>query len=133
MWIEKTYCVYIMTNRPRGVLYTGITSDLPGRVHQHREGVLEGFTKKYNCRRLVWFETHSDVGQAILREKRIKHWRRIWKIDLVEKLNPQWFDLWSSINGRVEGPALIEPLCPPEVPDKLPALRPGSFRDDTGF
>jgi len=102
MWIEKAYSVYIMTNRPRGVLYTGITSDLPGRVHTHRQGLLEGFTKKYNCRRLVWFETHPDVDHAITREKRIKHWRRIWKIDLVEALNPQWVDLWSQVNGSVE-------------------------------
>jgi len=100
--IEKTYAVYIMTNRPRGVLYTGITSDLPGRVQQHRMGVREGFTKKYNCKRLVWFETYSDVELAIRHEKRVKRWRRIWKIETIEKKNPQWFDLWSSVNGSVE-------------------------------
>jgi len=129
VWIEKAYSVYIMTNRPRGVLYTGMTSVLPGRVLKHREGVFDGFTRKYNCRRLVWFETWREVSQAILREKRIKHWRRIWKIDLVEKLNPQWLDLWSSINGSVEPTSTG--LGDLEVPDKPPALRPGSFRDDT--
>ncbi len=127
MWNEKTCSVYIMTNRPRGVLYTGITSNLAGRVLQHRLGVLEGFTKKYNCKRLVWFETYGDVELAIQREKRVKRWRRVWKIDLVERMNPQWFDLWSSINGSVDQPALG---WMPEVPDEPPALRPGIFRDD---
>lgn len=107
MWEEKSYAVYIMTNWRRGVLYTGVTSDLAGRVSQHRDGLLEGFTRRYNCKRLVWFEVHSDIGEAIFREKKIKRWRRQWKIDLIEQANPNWLDRWEQVNGSVAGPRLV--------------------------
>jgi putative endonuclease len=107
MWEEKAYAVYIMSNWTRGVLYVGVTSDLCGRVFQHREGLLDGFTRKYNCKRLVWFEIHSDIGEAIYREKKIKRWRRQWKIDLIERDNRTWLDLWDRVNGSVEGPRLV--------------------------
>ncbi|MGD9739442.1 MAG: GIY-YIG nuclease family protein [Bauldia sp.] len=86
--------VYIMTNRPLGVLYVGVTSDLIRRVHQHREGQLAGFTKTYGAKLLVYYEGFGDITLAIQREKNIKHWSRRWKIDLVEGMNPTWRDLW---------------------------------------
>lgn len=104
---ERTYAVYIMTNWRDGVLYVGVTSNLAGRVLQHRDGVYEGFTKRYGLDRLVWFEFHDDVGEAIWREKKIKKWRREWKIDLIETKNPHWLDLWDRVNGSVSGPRLV--------------------------
>lgn len=94
----KQFAVYILTNRPKGVLYTGVTSDLVSRIWQHREGVVEGFTTRYDVKKLVWFERHQDAEAAILREKRIKRWRRDWKLDLVETSNPGWTDLWYEIS-----------------------------------
>ncbi len=87
------YAVYIVTNRPRGVLYTGVTGRLAQRAWQHREGAVPGFTRTYNLKRLVWFEPHEDMIEAITREKRIKRWRRAWKFELIERDNPQWRDL----------------------------------------
>lgn len=89
--------VYIMTNRKNGVLYTGCSSNLPGRVWQHRTGAIEGFTKRYRCTRLVWFEFHDDVQEARRRELQIKEWQRKWKIELIEALNPEWNDLFDQI------------------------------------
>ena len=89
--------VYIMTNKHRGTLYVGVTSDLPARVWQHREGLVEGFTKRYGLNRLVFFEQHAEIEQAIVREKQVKRWRRNWKLDLIEKQNPDWRDLWPDI------------------------------------
>jgi putative endonuclease len=89
--------VYIMTNRPRGTLYIGVTSDLPRRVWQHRSHALPGFTNRYNLERLVWFETHPAPRPAIQREKSLKRWRRAWKLALVERNNPGWLDLWDSV------------------------------------
>jgi putative endonuclease len=86
-------CVYIVASRRNGTLYTGVTSDLPRRVHQHRSGETGGFTEKYGVKMLVWFEQHSTMEQAILREKRIKKWNRQWKLELIEALNPGWRDL----------------------------------------
>ncbi len=89
------YFVYMMTNRVRGVLYTGVTNDMARRVVQHRTGKGTAFTARYNLHRLVWFELHQDISEAILREKRIKRWRREWKFVVVEELNPAWADLAS--------------------------------------
>jgi putative endonuclease len=86
-------CVYILARASRSTLYTGVTSHLPGRVWQHREGVVRGFTQSYGIKRLVWFEAHETMDQAILREKRIKRWPRAWKYDLVHSVNPTWRDL----------------------------------------
>ncbi len=91
--------VYIMTNRKCGTLYTGVTSDLIQRCHQHREGLVDGFTKRYGLKQLVWYEAHEDMMVAIQREKNIKHWSRQWKIELIEKLNPHWDDLYEAICG----------------------------------
>jgi putative endonuclease len=89
--------VYIMTNRQNGVLYIGVTSDLPRRASEHREGVVEGFTRRYRLKRLVYAEHHSDIRDAIQREKNIKHWPRAWKIQLIESQNPHWTDLYDSL------------------------------------
>ena len=86
-------CVYILANRYRGTLYTGVTSDLLARMHQHRTGSFEGFTARYGIKRLVWFETHEDMEIAIRREKTVKRWPRQWKYNVVEENNPDWRDL----------------------------------------
>lgn len=85
--------VYILASKRNGTLYTGVTSDLLGRVHRHRSGQLSGFTRKYAVKMLVWFEQHATMEQAILREKRIKKWNRRWKLELIEASNPDWRDL----------------------------------------
>ena len=85
--------VYIMASGFHGTIYTGVTSDLPGRVWQHREGTFGGFTARYGCRRLVWFETGGSMEGAISREKQIKNWTRAWKVALIEAGNPTWRDL----------------------------------------
>ena len=95
----KTYFVYIVTNRKHGTVYTGVTSDIVGRTYEHREGVLPGFTRTHGCKRLVWFEMHEDVYEAIAAEKRIKKWQRAWKDRLIEEANPDWRDLWWDIIG----------------------------------
>lgn len=86
--------VYIMTNRRLGTLYTGVTSDLLARVFAHREGLIEGFTRRYGCKRLVWFEAHDDLQEARTRELQMKEWRRAWTIELIERTNPDWEDLF---------------------------------------
>ena len=86
-----------MTNRRGGVLYVGVTSDPPKRVWQHREGVVDGFTRRYRMKRLVYAEHHVDIRSAIQREKNIKHWPRAWKIQLIESQNPEWTDLYGSL------------------------------------
>ena len=86
-------CVYILARASHSTLYTGVTSDLLGRLWQHREGVAEGFTKDYGIKRLVWLEAHETMQSAILREKRIKRWPREWKYDLIHAENPTWRDL----------------------------------------
>jgi len=85
--------VYIMTNRPNGTLYLGVTSNLARRAWEHREGVIQGFTKRYGLKRLVWHEVHEDIRTAIQREKTMKHWPRAWKVRLILDLNPEWRDL----------------------------------------
>ena len=89
--------VYFMTNRRDGVLYVGVTSDLAKRAWEHREGVVEGFTRQYQLKRLVYAEHHSDIRIAIQREKNIKHWPRAWKIELIESQTPDWADLYNSV------------------------------------
>lgn len=89
--------VNIMASRRNGAIYIGVTSDLPKRVWQHREGVIEGFTKKYGCKMMVWFERHDDIEGAIRREKQMKEWKRAWKLREIEEMNPGWDDLFESI------------------------------------
>ena len=91
------YYVYILTNKQRGTLYVGVTGDLVGRVYQHREGVVAGFTKRYGLKQLVHFERYDAPTLAIQREKNIKHWPRMWKLDLINGSNPQWRDLYNDI------------------------------------
>jgi putative endonuclease len=88
-----SYFVYILTTRKHTVLYTGVTSDLNKRLWEHRQGLADGFTKRYNVHKLVHAEEYQDVKEAIHREKCIKKWKRDWKIELIEKLNPEWNDL----------------------------------------
>ena len=89
--------VYILASRRHGTIYVGVTSDLVKRIWEHKNNVVEGFTKKYGVHELVYFEMHADMAQAIQREKRIKKWNRVWKIELIEKENPDWNDLWPQI------------------------------------
>ena len=89
--------VYIMTNRPNGTLYVGVTSDLARRAWEHREGVVEGHTKRYGLKRLVYAERHDEISVAIQREKTIKHWPRAWKVVLILKTNPEWDDLYETL------------------------------------
>jgi len=91
--MERIPCVYLLAAGFHGTLYTGVTSQLLGRVWQHREEVTGGFTKRYGVKRLVWFEVHETMESAIMREKSIKRWLRQWKIDLIERENPTWRDL----------------------------------------
>jgi putative endonuclease len=99
---EHSYSVYILASKRNGTLYVGVTNDLIWRVHQHREQLIPGFTKQYGVKTLVYFEPHIDIIQAIAREKRIKRWRRSWKLALIEKANPQWRDLWSELTEGIE-------------------------------
>ena len=91
------YYVYIMASKRDGTLYVGVTNDLVRRVYEHREGQAAGFTKKYAIKTLVYFEFHDDIDRALQREKNLKHWRRAWKINLIEKSNPDWHDLYDTI------------------------------------
>jgi putative endonuclease len=107
--------VYIMTNKAYGTLYLGVTSGLLDRVRQHREGKMEGFTKRYGLTRLVWYERHHSMIDAIQRETSMKRYKRDWKINLIERENPKWLDLYPSLVrvGRYDGwpvPARRVPL-----------------------
>jgi putative endonuclease len=95
--MTKAPCVYILTNKPYGVLYIGVTSNLIQRIWQHKNHLTDGFSKKYNVNKLVYIEQCSEITSAIAREKQLKKWNRLWKIELIEKYNPQWQDLYSSI------------------------------------
>jgi putative endonuclease len=99
MTTELTYFVYILASQRNGTLYVGVTNDLLRRVYEHREGLISGFTKRFHVKHLVYFEAHRDINEAILREKRIKRWRRDWKLELIESLNPNWKDLWSDLTS----------------------------------
>ena len=94
---EHSYWVYVMASRLCGYLYVGMTNDLVRRVEEHRAGLVDSHSRKHAINRLVWFELHQYVDQAILREKRIKRWRRPWKFRLIEESNPRWLDLYGSL------------------------------------
>ena len=97
--MEKQPAVYIMAKDRNATLYVGVTSNLIARTWQHREHIVEGFTRKYDVTKLVWYELHGTMDAAIVREKQIKKWLRTWKIELIEKHNAYWNDLWLSIVG----------------------------------
>jgi putative endonuclease len=90
-------CVYMMASRRNGTLYLGVTNNLQVRAYQHRNGLIDGFTRKHCCTMLVWFEVHEDLQEARLRELQMKKWKRDWKIELIEQTNPQWRDLFDSL------------------------------------
>ncbi len=86
-----------MTNKPNGTLYIGITSDIVKRIYEHKNKLIDGFTKKYNLNKLVYYEVYDEINEAIKREKQLKSWKRDWKIELVEKMNNNWDDLYDEI------------------------------------
>ena len=98
MQAGERYAVYIMANRRNGTLYVGVTNNLAIRVYQHWTDEGSEFTRKYGVTRLVWYEFHSDINEAIAREKRIKKWERQWNIELIESFNPEWVDLYDALN-----------------------------------
>ena len=95
--VSKQPAVYILASKRNGTLYIGVTSDLVKRVWEHKNKMVEGFTKRYNVHRLVWYEMHESMESAITREKRIKEWKRAWKLELIESVNPDWLDLYRKI------------------------------------
>ena len=105
----KAGFVYIMASRLNGTIYTGVASNLIQRITQHRHGEFSDFTRRYGCRLLVWFEVHEDLQAAMLREQQIKKWKRDWKLQLIERANPDWCDLYPSLMAKdeeVTGPLL---------------------------
>ena len=92
--MTKQPCVYILASKRNGTLYVGVTSDLLKRVWEHKDNVVEGFTRRYGVHILVWFEMHETMESAITREKAIKEWKRAWKLKMIEKTNPEWRDLY---------------------------------------
>lgn len=93
----NTYCVYILASKRNGTLYIGVTNDLIRRALQHKQNLVEGFTQKYSVHKLVYFETTDNIETAILREKQLKAWKRQWKLELIEKHNPDWKDLYNDL------------------------------------
>ena len=93
----KTPCVYILASKPNGTLYIGVTSDPVQRVWQHKNNLVEGFTKRYGVHQLVWYEVHETMESAISREKALKKWNRAWKVELIKRRNPKWSDLYEEI------------------------------------
>jgi putative endonuclease len=101
---SKQPTVYILASSRNGTLYIGVTSRLIQRAWQHREHVVDGFTRDYSVERLVWYELHDTMESAITREKRLKKWNRLWKLRLIEERNPDWIDLWDEILGSTGSP-----------------------------
>lgn len=93
----KQYCVYILTNKTNKVLYIGVTGNLPRRIYEHKNKIIKGFTEKYNADKLVYFEQTENVMSALDREKQLKNWHRKWKVELIDKLNPDWKDLFDTL------------------------------------
>jgi putative endonuclease len=96
--VERLFYVYILASSRNGTLYVGVTNELARRVFEHRTGAVKGFTAKYGVKLLVWYEVHPSIVEAIAREKRIKRWRRRWKLALIEEMNPDWADLYETLN-----------------------------------
>ena len=100
-WV-KTPCVYILASQRNGTLYIGVTSDLAQRMEEHSKGLVEGFTKKYGVKVLVYYEMHGTMDEALQRETRLKKWRRVWKLRLIEQLNPEWANLFDPATRKIE-------------------------------
>jgi len=94
----RQYFVYILASKKSGTLYTGVTNDLIKRVYEHKNNLVEGFTKRYSVHNLVYYEIYGDIYDAIEREKRMKKWNREWKINLIKKMNPNWEDLYYNLS-----------------------------------
>lgn len=124
----KQPAVYMLASQRNGTLYIGVTSDLIKRIWQHREGLVEGFTKRYQVKTLVWYERHATMESAIAREKAMKKWRRQWKLATVESSNPGWRDLWPEIIGTtsVAGASAggQAPITSPTMAAQAKAQRP---------
>jgi putative endonuclease len=99
MRTERSYWVYILASSLGGTLYIGVTNNLVPRIYEHQAGLAEGFTKRHKIHRLLYYEQFNDIEAAILREKRLKKWNRAWKIELIEKTNPNWDDLYPRISS----------------------------------
>ncbi|MCW4454252.1 GIY-YIG nuclease family protein [Flavobacterium sp. MXW15] len=99
--MDRQPCVYVLASKRTGTLYAGVTCNLVGRIWQHREHAVDGFTRKYSVTGLVWYEMHDTMESAILREKQIKKWRRAWKMRLIDESNPSWRDLWPDVIGQM--------------------------------
>ncbi|MCK9201173.1 MAG: GIY-YIG nuclease family protein [Gallionella sp.] len=95
--MNKQPCVYLLASQRNGTLYVGVTSDLVKRVWEHKNHVVDGFTKQYGVGQLVWYEVHETMESAIQREKALKEWQRAWKLKLIEEFNPDWTDLYDSV------------------------------------
>ena len=95
--MEKQPAVYILASKRNGTLYIGVTSDMAKRVWEHKNDLVEGFTKRYHVHSLVWYELHESMESAIKREKSMKEWKRVWKLELIESVNPDWDDLYHTI------------------------------------
>lgn len=95
--MKENFYVYILSSQKNGTLYIGVASNLIQRVYQHKEGQVDGFTKKYGVKTLVYYEIHQTAESAIVRERQIKEWKRNWKLELIEKSNPRWLDLYQEV------------------------------------
>lgn len=105
----KQPCVYLLASKRNGILYAGVTSDLAQRVSLHKQKLVDGFTKRYDATRLVYYEMHETMDAAIRRESQIKKWKRAWKVRLIEQMNPEWDELFDEATGEVRfGPADVE-------------------------
>ncbi len=128
---EKKPCVYIVASKRNGTLYIGVTSDVWSRAADHKQGLREGFAKKYGVDRLVYYEVHDDMDAAIRREKQLKIWNRAWKIRIIEGMNPEWCDLFDMEVGAVlDGPADAERLQAEPEPDHA-GISPRHLRSPT--
>jgi putative endonuclease len=96
------FFVYMLANKRNGTLYVGMTDDLTKRVWQHRNNIIPGFAQRYGVKMLVWYEVHESRDSAFIRERQIKKWNRAWKLELIERMNRNWCDLWNKLRGRFE-------------------------------
>ena len=122
---EHSYRVHVMASGLCGCLYVGMTNDLIRRVEEHRDGVGDGHSRKHAINRLVWFEQHQYVDQAILREKRIKRWKRTWKFRLIEESNPRWADLYGALVADRLPATLVDAAVVPDSRDAASGMTNG--------